>query len=413
MHDVLILGAGPAGLSAAIELRRAGVRDVVVLEREQTAGGVPRHCGHPGFGWREFRRVLGGPDYARRLVRAADGVDVRTGHTVVRLGRDGVVDVVAPRGPATLQARRVLLALGTREMPRAARLVSGTRPWGVFTTGALQQLVYLAHQRPCTRAVIVGTELVSFSNLMTMRHAGIRPVAMIEPGPRIVAPRVGGVVARLAFGARVHVRTEVVAVHGTHRVEGVEIAHADGTRATLACDGVVFSGRFVPETAIVRPSHVALDPHTGGPRVDQYGRTDDPAIFAAGNLLRPVEASWTAWDEGRRVARAIAASLHGTLPPAASHVALAPVDPVRYACPQQLALPAPLPAALPVNVRVRAPIRGRLRAAIGPRELWRADRLWLPERRTLIPLDAATLGLSADGAPARVDITLESTANHG
>jgi len=385
-HDVLILGAGPAGLAAAVELKRLGVRDVVVLEREQHAGGVPRHCGHAGFGWKEFRRVLTGPSYAARLVHAAAGVDIRTGTTALALEAGGQVRAITPRGLETIAGRRVLLALGTRETPRSTRLVSGTRPWGVFTTGALQQLVYLARTTPCTRAVIVGTELVAFSNLLTMRHAGIKPVAMIEESDRIVAPRPGGWIARMAFGARVLERTRVVAVHGAGKVSGLEVER-DGAREIIACDGIVFSGRFVPETAIVRPSHLEIDPDTGGPVIDQYGRCSDPTYFAAGNLLRPVEASWTAWGEGRAVAHAIAASLHGALPDATSRIALEAQAPVRYVCPQRIASPAPLPAALPFNVRMSRAARGRLRVRAGMRELWGQDRRLLPERRILIPLD--------------------------
>lgn len=386
-HDVLIVGAGPAGLAAAAELKRLGIRDVVVLEREQTAGGVPRHCGHTGFGWREFRRVLTGPAYARRLVNETAGLDVRTGTTALALEHGGCVRVAGPRSLETLRGRRVLLALGTRETPRSARLVSGTRPWGVFTTGALQQLVYLARVMPCTRAVIVGTELVSFSNLLTMRHAGIRPVAMIEPGDRILAPRPGDWIARLGFGTRVLTRTRVVAVHGTRRVTGVEVER-DGRHQTLDCDGVVFSGRFLPETAIVRPSHLEIDAGTGGPVVDQYGRCSDPVFFAAGNVLRPVEASWTAFDEGRAVAHAIAASLHGALPEASHRAKLEPVDPVRYVCPQRVASPAPLAAALPFQVRMLRAAKGRLRVTAGKRELWARQSTLLPERRIVIPLEA-------------------------
>jgi NADPH-dependent 2,4-dienoyl-CoA reductase/sulfur reductase-like enzyme len=389
-HDVVIIGGGPAGLAAAAELKRLGIGDVVVIEREQYAGGVPRHCGHLGFGWSEFRRMLAGPAYARRLVAAAEGVDLRTGTTALnleqqRLERPARVRVLTPVEIQVLEAQRVLLALGTRETPRAARLISGTRPWGVFTTGALQQLVYLAGFKPCTRAVIVGTELVSFSNLLTMRHAGIRPLAMLEESAQVVAPRAGGWIARAAFGTRILTRTRVIAVRGETRVSGVDIER-DGKCETIECDGVVFSGRFVPETAIVKTSHLVLDPSTGGPVVDQYGRCSDPAYFAAGNLLRPVEASWTAWSEGRDVARAIAASLRGSLPPAARHASLETRGPVRYVCPQRIALPAPVPAALPINIRVRRPARGRLRVLDGPREVWGEVRRLLPERRVILPL---------------------------
>ncbi len=383
-HQVLIVGAGPAGLSAAAQLASLGVDDVVVLEREQHAGGVPRHCGHLGFGWREFARLLTGPGYAKRLVDSARNVQVRTGITVLRVDPEGVVHLATPNGPATLKGRRILLAMGTRESPRAARLVSGSRPWGVVTTGALQQMVYLARLRPFERAVIVGSELVSFSNLLTLRHAGIRPLALVEEEARIIAPGPARAIARLVFGARVLTGTRVVAVHGGARVSGIEVEH-EGQRELLDCDGVVFSGRFVPESATLQSSHLALDPATGGPAVDQYGRCSDPIYFAAGNLLRPVEPSWTAWQEGRAVARAIAASLRRELPGAERFISVHAQGAVRYVCPQRIAHPAPLPPALPLNLRVNREVQGRLRVRSADRELWSAQRHLLPERRILIP----------------------------
>jgi hypothetical protein len=228
-----------------------------------------------------------------------------------------------------------------------------------------------------------------------MRHAGIKPVAMIEESDRIVAPRPGDWVARLVFGARVLTNTRVVSIFGHGTVSGVEVEN-HGAREVIACDGIVFSGRFVPETAIVRPSHLEIDPATGGPVVDQYGRCSDPLWFAAGNLLRPDEASWTAWGEGRAVAHAIAASLHGALPQATSRICLEAQDPVRYVCPQRIASPAPLPAALPLDLRMTRAARGRLRVRAGKRELWGEERRMLPGRRILVPLDTHTLAGTED-----------------
>lgn len=406
-HEVVIIGGGPAGLAAAAELMTLGVRDVVVIEREQQAGGVPRHCGHTGFGWREFRRVLAGPAYARRLVAAAGEVDVRTGTTALGLEAQGRIRILTPKGIRVLQGRRVLLALGTRETPRAARLISGTRPWGIFTTGALQQMVYLAGIKPCNRAVIVGSELVSFSNLLTMRHAGIRPLAMLEESERVVAPRAAGWVARAALGTRILTRTRVVALHGDLRVEGVEFERG-GLREYIDCDGIVFSGRFVPESTLLKASHLTIDPETGGPAVDQYGRCSDPVYFAAGNLLRPVEASWTVWREGRDVARAIAASLREVLPLPTHHVALETRAPVRYACPQKIAFPAPLPPALPLNLRVSREIRGRLSVHSAEGELWSARRHLLPERRIIVPWPP---GLAPDTDSLTVEVSEPSSVH--
>ena len=128
-HDVVILGGGPAGLSAAKRLGELGVRDVVLIEREAELGGVPRHCGHLAFGLREFHRLLSGPSYARRLAENVSGLDSRTKTTVTAVSPGGKVDILHPEaGPGRIAGRAVLLAFGVRETPRSARLVNGDRP---------------------------------------------------------------------------------------------------------------------------------------------------------------------------------------------------------------------------------------------------------------------------------------------
>ena len=142
--DLAIVGAGPAGLSAAIEARRMGLA-VVVIEREAEAGGIPRHCAHPPYGLREFGRLMTGPTYARRLVACARacGVEIRTGTTVVALHEGPRLTLASDAGIGELAPRRVLLATGVRETTRAARLIGGTKPAGVMNTGTLQGLVHL------------------------------------------------------------------------------------------------------------------------------------------------------------------------------------------------------------------------------------------------------------------------------
>ncbi len=348
---------------------RLGIRDIVVLERDAEGGGIPRLCAHPGFGLKEFHRILHGPEYARRLVAAAAGIDLRTGHALLGVDPDGTLRIAGPDGPGVLRARAVLLALGTRETPRSARLVGGSRPWGVFTTGALQQLVHGAHQRPCRRAVIVGSELVALSNLLTFRHAGITPVAIVEEASHTLAPRALAWAAGVAFRTPVLTDARPVAIHGTHRVEALEIDH-HGHRRLLACDGVIFTGRFVPDAAPLVGSSITMDAGTGGPVVDQYGRTAIPTIFAAGNVLRPVEPSWTAWTEGRAVAQAMAGQLAGRLPVPTHRTTLSAAPPLRFVCPQQWSEPSPLQVALPMQVRSGDDVSGRLRLTAHGEELW-------------------------------------------
>ena len=145
--EVLIVGAGPAGLAAAIELKRLGVREVVVVDREPEAGGVPRLCHHIGFGLRDVRRMLSGPDYAafyRRRAHDAE-VAVHTSTTVTGWHGQTGLTFTSPHGLGQIEARAVLLATGCRERPRSARLIPGSRPQGVFTTGSLQRFVYEHH----------------------------------------------------------------------------------------------------------------------------------------------------------------------------------------------------------------------------------------------------------------------------
>jgi NADPH-dependent 2,4-dienoyl-CoA reductase/sulfur reductase-like enzyme len=386
-HDVVIVGGGPAGLSAARRFAVSGVRDVVVLERESEAGGIPRHCGHTGFGLGQFLALpMSGPAYARRLVEATHGIEIRTRTTVTAIESGGRVHVTHPEtGPAVVAGRCVLLATGIRETPRSARLVSGTRPWGVTTTGALQQFVYLKHIRPFSRIVVVGTELVSFSALLTARHGGITVAAMLEEGERITARRPGDWIARRVFGVPVLTRTRLAAIRGLDKVEAVEIER-DGRRETIACDGVIFTGRFQPETAVLRTSHIALDPGTGGPAIDQYFRCSDLQVFAAGNLLRPVETSGLCWAEGRVVAANMILSLQSKLPEVTPAIPVTYAAPLKYVYPQRITAQMGIAGAPPpLRARVSRAARGRLRLLVDGRELWSRRARLLPERRITIP----------------------------
>ena len=219
-----------------------------------------------------------------------------------------------PGRAAVVEARRAILATGVRESSRHARLMSGDRPLGVVTTGTLQAMVYLKNLVPFRRPVIVGTELVSLSSLLTCRRAGIRPVAMIEANARPTARAGSGAVAAAARHPGPLWRR---AARDSRPAAGRERHPAAGRRrrrATIACDGVLLTGCFVPEAALVRAGHLELDPGSGGPVIDQFGRCSDPTWFAAGNVLRPVETAGWSFREGQRIGACVADDLAGRLP---------------------------------------------------------------------------------------------------
>ncbi|MEI4487802.1 FAD-dependent oxidoreductase [Frigidibacter sp. MR17.14] len=352
MSRIAIIGAGPAGLAAATELARRG-QDVTVLDREAEAGGIPRHCGHRPFGMREFGRVLTGPAYAARLVaraRAA-GVTIRCQTTVTALLPGATLTLSTPDGIETLQADRVLIATGVRETSRATRLIGGTKPGGVISTGALQGLVHLSGAVPFRRPVILGTEMVAFSALLTCHHAGIRPVAMIEPSSAVTARWPAAVLPRL-MGVPLRLDRRIAAISGGRHVTGVTLT-GGGQEEEIACDGVIVTGGFRPESALIATSHLEADPRTGAPIIDQYGRCSDPAYFATGNLLHPVETAGWCWAEGRRAAQSLLASLDGRLPEGPLRHVHAGAG-LRYAIPQRLA-PTGGPAMTRLQLRATGP----------------------------------------------------------
>ena len=289
---VVIIGGGPSGLSAAIALRRMGVRQVTVHEREQQAGGVPRHTNHLGFGGRDLHRMMSGPRYARTLVDRATGagVDLRLGSPVFSLD--------------DLAADAVVLATGVRERPRSARLVPGDRPIGIFTTGAIQQLA-MAGFHVGSRAVIVGAEHVSFSAILTLAHAGCRSVAMVTPLPRHQSYGVIKLATASLRRVRVMTNVDVAEIVGRRRVEHVVLT--DGR--IVACDTVVFTGDWIPDNELARRSGLTIHPTVKGPLVDRAFRTSRDGVFAIGNLVHRVAAADRCALDGRAVAAEVVRSL--------------------------------------------------------------------------------------------------------
>lgn len=383
--DVAIVGAGPAGLAAATELRRLGVDRVVVLEREVEPGGVPRNCGHSPYGLREFKRPMLGPTYARSLASRTrrSGARIFTGVTVMSLQDGPRLVVSSDAGTSEISARLVMLATGIRETTRAGRLLGGTKPGGILTTGALQGLIYGAGLRPFQKPLILGTELVAFSAILTCRHAGIRPVAMIEPGRRTTARWPAAMLPRI-LGIPLLYQSDLVSIEGRDRVEEVVLRTPQGERR-IDTDGVIVTGRFRPEATLVRLGGLAYDPATGGPEVDEFGRTSDPSIFAAGNLLRGVETAGWCWDEGRAVAGAMARALSGALPAPIAQRVCRTGDRLAYVVPQRIA-GGTAPALDVLQLRALTEGRGRLSLRLGGQETAGRTLSALPERRLLLPL---------------------------
>ncbi len=386
--DVAIVGAGSAGLALAAELKRSGVTRVVMLEREKTAGGIPRHCGHYPFGIREYGRLLKGPDYAKRNVDTAVklGVEIRNEVSVTELHPQGRLSLFTPSGLESLQAKRVVLCTGVRESSRSQRFIGGDRPLGVMSTAALQSLVYLNGMHPFSRPIILGSELVSFSAIETCRHLGIRPVAMVEELDRVIAQKT--ILPYLTLrGVPLYAGVHEPKIIGKKHVEALAFVDADGKPQTIETDGIIVSGRFRPEASLLLASHLELDPGSGGPVIDQFGQCSDPSYYSAGNLLRAAETSGWCWREGVSTAKRIVQDLSSAHYEVRGYIRLSTNDPaIKFALPQRLVISNRPGGMTDMQIGLLKPSRGVLKASCGSQCVSVSKINSRPMRRILRPL---------------------------
>ena len=313
--DVAIIGGGPAGLTAAAELAKDRGLDVTVLERETHAGGIPRHSDHLGYGIRDMKTFITGPAYARKLVSRAGaaGAHVLTEAMVTGWHGDRSLEVTSPQGRLQVDARAIVLATGARERPRTARLIPGDRPSGVYTTGQLQNLVHLHHRTVGRRAVVVGAELVSWSAVLTLKHAGCRTELMTTTYPSPESYGVFNIAGKSPLlGVDVATRTRLVRIIGKPALQAVEVENLDtGTRRIVECDTLILTGDWIPDHELARSAGLPMDDKTLGPLVDTALRTGRDGVFAAGNLLHPVDTADIAALDGAHVAHAVRDYLNG------------------------------------------------------------------------------------------------------
>lgn len=322
--DVLIVGAGPAGVAAGIGARRAGAERVVVAERDWDLGGILQQCIHPGFGLRTFKEELTGPEYMHRFVQQAReaGVEFLTNTMVFQVDSDGGLWTMnRERGIERLTAGAVVLAMGCRERPLGAIRVPGTRPAGIYTAGTAQRFVNMEGGMPGRRAVILGSGDIGLIMARRMVWEGASVEGVYE-----VMSWAGGLRRNIAqclddYGIPFHLETTVTRVHGRDRLEGVTVAKVDERRAPIPdterfvpCDTLLLAVGLIPENELSRMAGLEIHPVTGGPVVNDLLQTSRPSVFAAGNVSIVYDLVDNVSDEGLRAGENAARYARGELP---------------------------------------------------------------------------------------------------
>ncbi len=293
--EVVIVGGGPAGLAAAVQLRNKGINDIVILEREKQLGGILRQCIHDGFGLTRFKQTLSGPEYSARFIDqvAAMNIEYITDTTVIDITPGKKVIAVSKAGLLEYQAQAVVLAMGCRERTRGAIGIPGTRPAGIYNAGVAQAYINLHNTMVGKEAVILGSGDIGMimARRMTLEGARVKAVFELQPYPSGLPRNIEQCLND--YGIPLHVSHTITNIKGHSRLEGVTVSQVDenlkpipGTEKGYACDTLILSVGLIPENELSLACGVELDERTKGVVVDENYQTTVPGVFAAGNVLQ-------------------------------------------------------------------------------------------------------------------------------
>jgi len=293
--DIIIIGAGPAGLAAAIAAKKAGIDSLIVFERDEIPGGILNQCIHTGFGLHRFKVELTGPEYAHRDMVEAEklGIDIRLGITVLDLNQDKIVTCIShEKGLEKYKAKAVILAMGCRERPRGALATPGTRPAGVYAAGTAQKFLNMQGYMPGKNIVILGSGDIGLIMARRMILQGANVLACVEIMPYSSGLNRNIVQCLEDFKIPLYLEHTVVDIKGKNRLESVTVVKVDSSRTPIPgsefeipCDTLLLSVGLIPENELTNCANAQISRVTSGPVVNSHYETSVEGIFACGNVL--------------------------------------------------------------------------------------------------------------------------------